>query len=86
MKGEDIQSFIEIPTSSHWIIINYQQFEPSNTNIQGNQPYKFDTPTPSDEKGESPREMDSLNEQLNDLRRKVDQQAEEIRRLKQTAP
>jgi len=86
LKGEDIQSFMVIPTSYHWIIINYQQLEPLNTNIQGNQPYKFDTPTPSDKKGESPREMDSLNEQLNDLRRKVDQQAEEIRRLKQTAP
>lgn len=86
MKGEDIQSFMATPSSSHGIIINYQHLEPSNTNNQENQPNNVYTPIPSDGKGESPREMDSLNNQVNDLRRKVDQQAEEIRRLKQKSP
>lgn len=85
-RGDDVQRFMAIPSTSHGIIINYQPIRPSNQNNQGNQPNKFDTPINSDEKGEAPREMDSLNEQVKDLRKKVDQQAEEIQRLKQTPP
>jgi hypothetical protein len=85
-RVDDVRTFMAIPSTSHGIIINYQRIGSSNQNNQENQPNKFDTPIINDEKGESPREMDSLNEQVKDLRKKVDQQAEEIRRLKQTAP
>ena len=85
-RGEDVQSFMAIPSTSHGIIINYQRIAQSNQNYQETQPNKFDTTINSDDKGETPRGMDSLNEQVKDLRKKVDQQAEEIRRLKQTAP
>jgi hypothetical protein len=85
-RGENVQTFMAIPSTSHGIIINYQRIGSSNQNNQENQPNKFATPINSDKKGETPREMDSLTEQMKDLQKKVDQQAEEIRRLKQSAP
>lgn len=86
MRGEEIQAFMAIPAMSQGILINYQRLAPSNQNNQENQPNKHANPMISNKKGENPMELDSLNEQLRDLRKKVDQQTNEIRRLKQTAP
>jgi len=86
MRKEDIQTFMTIPAMSEGILINFQLLAHSNQQKQENQPSDHGKTMPSDENGETPRELDSLNEQLRDLRRKVDQQTEEIRRLKQTAP
>jgi hypothetical protein len=85
-RGEELQAFMAIPSTSHGIAINYQHLAPSNKNNQESQPNKHGTQITSDEKSGSPLEMDVLNEQLRDLRKKVDQQTEEIRRLKQMAP
>ena len=86
MGGEDAQAFMAIPSTSHGIIINYRRLVPSNRNSPEHHPSKHDTQITSDEKRVTPMEMDLLNEQLRDLRKIVDQQTEEIRRLKQTAP
>jgi hypothetical protein len=85
-QGEELQAFMAIPSTSHGIVINYQRLPPSNQNNQENQPNKHGTQITGDQKDGSPLEMDALNEQLRDLRKKVDQQTEEIQRLKQTAP
>lgn len=85
-RGEEIQAFMAIPSTSHGIAINYQHLAPSNKNNLESQPNKHGTQITSDGKSGSPLEMDELNEQLRDLRKKVDQQAEEIHRLKQRAP
>lgn len=84
--GEKVQAFMAIPSTSVGIVINYQHLVSSNQNNEENQPSKYDTQITNDRKGGTPMEMNSLNEQLRDLREKVDQQAEEIRRLKQTVP
>jgi len=86
MRREDIQTFMAIPAMSEGILINYQGLAPSNEQHQENQSGNHGQTMPGDENGDSPGELDSLNEQLRDLRKKVDQQTEEIRRLKQTAP
>ena len=86
MREEDIKAFMAIPAMSEGILINYRGLASSNQNTQENQPSHHDKPVPSKENGETPIELDSLQKQLKDLRKKVDQQSEEIHRLKQTAP
>jgi hypothetical protein len=82
-RDEDLQAFMAIPPTSHGIVINYQHLAPSNQSHQENQPNKHGNQITNDEKDGSPLEMDAMNEQLRDLRKKVDQQTEEIQRLKQ---
>lgn len=86
IKAEEVQAFMTIPSTSHWIAINYQRLASSNPNNKEIQLNQHGTQTTHDEKIETPIEMDSLNDQLRDLRKTIDQQAEEIRRLQRSSP
>jgi hypothetical protein len=85
-RDEGLQAFMAMPPTSHGIVINYQHLAPSNQRNQENQPNKHGNQITNDEKDGSPLEIDAMNEQLRDLRKKVDQQTEEIQRLNQMKP
>ncbi|WNM63005.1 hypothetical protein [Candidatus Nitrospira neomarina] len=74
-----------IPSTSNGITINYQSLEslnPVNNEKKRTQPRTQTTPHKNIE---PPMTIDSLNSQLRDLQKIVDQQAEEIRRLQDTS-
>jgi hypothetical protein len=83
------QPLMEIPANSHWVMINYSLLKTSNLE----EPHVL-TSTSAGMTNEGMKEQNSqainflneLNEQLLDLRRKVDEQNEEIKRLQQTEP
>ena len=83
-KGSQI--FMEFPTNSHWVMINYDLLKTSNLKEPGSLTSTPGTMTPSAVKKGNTREINSLSEQLQDLQRKVDEQNEEIKRLQQTGP
>ena len=89
---KESQPLMEIPANSHWVMINYSLLQTSNLKEP-----RVLTSTSSgmtnDEMKEqntqetnSLNELNELNEQLLDLRRKVDEQNDEIKRLQQTEP
>jgi hypothetical protein len=86
IKAEEAQAFMTIPSTSYRIAINYQRLASSNPKTKENQLNQHGTQTTHDEKIGTPIEMDLLNNQLRDLRKIVDQQAEEIRRLQRSSP
>ncbi|WNM57002.1 hypothetical protein [Candidatus Nitrospira allomarina] len=74
-----------IPSTSHGIIINYQNLEHLNPINKENIRTQPRTQTTPQKNIEPPMTIDSLNSQLRDLQKIVDQQAEEIRRLQNTS-
>lgn len=85
IRTEEIQNFMTIPSTSNGITINYQSLEslnPVNNEKKRTQPRTQTTPHKNIE---PPMTIDSLNSQLRDLQKIVDQQAEEIRRLQDTS-
>jgi hypothetical protein len=86
MKEKEIAPFMAIPPTFHGIVIDYQDFIPHHKN-HSNQSSPHGTQIIHDPKKDVPPiRKESLNEQVRDLQRKIDQQAEEIRRLKQPVP
>ncbi len=85
IRTEEVQAFMTIPSTYHRIAINYQGLEPSSPNDKENQLTQPSPQTTSNKKTEPPMTMDSLNSQLRDLQKIVDQQAEEIRRLQDSS-
>ncbi len=85
IKTEEVQAFMTIPSTYHRIAINYPSLEPSNPNNKENQRTQPGPQTTPNKKTEPPMTMDSLNSQLRDLQKIVDQQAEEIRRLQESS-
>ena len=86
MREKEIPPFMAIPPTFHGIVIDYQDFIPHHKN-HSNQSSPHGAQIIHDPKKDVPSiRKESLNEQVRDLQRKVDQQAEEIRRLKQTVP
>ena len=81
LRAEEVQAIMEIPSTYHRIAINYQSLELSNPISKENQLTQPDTKTIPHKSPEAPLTIDSLNSQLRDLKKIVDQQAEEIRRL-----
>lgn len=79
--AEAAQAFMTIPSASHRIAINYQHLDSSISNNKEDQLDRPDTQATPDQTIDNPMATDSLKDQLRDLRKKVDQQAEEIRRL-----
>ena len=86
INPKESQSLIEIPANSHWVMINYSLLKTSNFEephvlsstlggMANDGVKKLDT-----------QESNSLNEQLLDLQRKVDEQKDEIKRLQQAEP
>jgi len=92
INPKESQPLMEIPANSHWVMIDYSLLKTSNVK----EPHVL-TSTSSGgmandgvkEKEQNTQEINSLNElneQLLDLRRKVEEQNEEIKRLQQTEP
>jgi len=77
---------MDIPEGSHGILVNYELLKISPRKDQVHPSSKPGTHLKSQETGKDPSEIDALNEQLQDLQRKVDEQGKEIRRLQQTSP
>lgn len=84
IRTEEVQAFMTIPSTYHRIGINYQSLESSNPNSKENQLTQPGAQTTPNKKVETPMTMDSMNSQLRDLKKIVDQQAEEIRRLQES--
>ena len=86
IKPKEIESIIEIPANSHWLMINYSLLKTSNLD----EPHVLNS-TASEMTNDGVKEqntpetnsLNQLNEQLLDLQRKVDKQKEEIKRLQQ---
>jgi len=89
INPKESQPLMEIPANSHWVMINYSLLKTSNLK----EPHVL-TSTSGEMKNDGMKEqntqatnsLNELNEQLLDLRRKVDEQNEEIKRLQQTEP
>jgi len=86
LQPEDAQRLMKISLKDLWIAIDYAAL---NTVIESEHKVEERRPSapiaiPQSEKTQPG--MNTLQEQLQDLRKKVDDQAEEIRRLQQTAP
>lgn len=86
IRTKEVQAFMAIPSTYHRIAINYQNLEPSPPNNKENPLTQPGLQTTPNKKTEPPMTMDSLNSQLRDLQKIVDQQAEEIRRLQDSPP
>lgn len=85
IRTEEAKAFMTIPSTYLSIAINYQNLEPSHPNNKENQLTQPGPQTTPNKKAEPPMTMDSLNSQLRDLQKIVDQQAEEIRRLQDSS-
>lgn len=83
--AKEVQAFMTLPSTYHRIAINYQSLKSSNPNNKENQLIQPDTQTNPNQNTEPPMTMDFLKSQLRDLQKKVDQQAEEIRRLQDSS-
>ena len=86
VKPEETPTLMDIPKGSHGILVNYELLKISPRKDQVHPSSKPGTHLKSQETGQDPSEIDALNEQLQDLQRKVDEQSKEIRRLQQTSP
>ena len=86
INPKESQSLMEIPANSHWVMINYSLLKTSNLK----KPHVLSSTSGETEKNvvkkHNTLESKSLDEQLLDLQRKVDEQNEEIKRLQQTEP
>ena len=89
INPKESQPLMEIPANSHWVMINYSLLKTSNLK----EPYALTSTsggmTNDGMKEQNTQQINSLNElnqQLLDLRRKVDEQKEEIKQLQQTEP
>ena len=85
LHGKDAERFMTVSPKYSWIAINYAAISPATEkNQEEEQEQTFPRTNRQSEK--SPQEIDSIQEQLQDLRNTVDEQAEEIRRLQEAAP
>jgi hypothetical protein len=86
LTPKESQVFVEFPANSHYVMINYDLLKTPNLKEPG---VLTSTPgaTANDTaKDQNTLEINSLNEQLRDLQRQVDEQNEEIKRLQPTGP
>jgi hypothetical protein len=89
INPKESQPLMEIPAHSHWLMINYSLLKTSNLKEPHVLTSTSDGVTNDGVKEQNTQEINSLNElndQLLDLRRKVEEQNEEIKRLQQTEP
>jgi hypothetical protein len=89
VKHENVKTFMAIPATAQGILINFQKVSPPRA-VEFSNPSQ--PPTPQgvqnilDEKQKTFLEIKRLQEQLQDLQRRVDQQTKELHRLQQAAP
>ena len=89
INPKESQPLMEIPANSHWVMINYSLLKTVNLEKPHVLTSTADEMTNDGMKEKNAQEINSLNElneQLLDLRRKVDEQNHEIKRLQQTEP
>ncbi|TFG64687.1 MAG: hypothetical protein E4H32_02695 [Nitrospirales bacterium] len=82
---KEAQHFMKMSSQDSWIAINYADLVPFRGNTQEEAP-RPTTPIPSPQSEVTQPGMNTLEEQLQELRKKVDEQAEEIQRLQQATP
>ena len=83
LPAKEASHFMQPSAKDSWIAINYGLLSPSVTsNHEESPPPPLVSPHPGKNQTEGP----TLQEQLQDLREKVNEQAEEIQRLQQTTP
>lgn len=76
---------MKMSSQDSWIAINYADLVPFRGNTQEEGP-RPTTPIPNPQSEVTQPGMNTLEEQLQELRKKVDEQAEEIQRLQQATP
>lgn len=84
LQRDNAQRFMTIPSHESWIAINYAALRPS---MAGNQKeeQQLTLPLTNRQSEKIPQDMDSIQQQLQDLRNTVDEQAEKIRQLQESA-
>ncbi len=85
LSAEEAQAFMTIPSTYHRIAINYQSLESFPPSSKENQLIQSGTQMTPHKTTEVPMTIDSLNFQLRDLKKIVDEQAKEIRRLQDSS-
>jgi len=85
LNPKEAQRLMKISSQDSWIGINYADLDSFMENVPKNE-LRPTTLIPSTQSEATQPGKNTLEEQLQDLRKKVDQQAEEIQRLQQTAP
>jgi hypothetical protein len=85
LNPKEAQGFMKMSSHDSWIAINYANLVPLRGNAQ-EEPSRSTTPVPSPQSEETQAEKKTLEEQLHDLQKKVDEQAEKIQRLQQATP
>lgn len=83
---EDIHRLIERSPREVWIAIDYADLHPGMESERKVQEIKPRAPVTTPLEDEAHPGLSTLQEQLQDLQKKVEEQAEEIRRLQHTAP
>jgi hypothetical protein len=89
INPKESQPLMEIPANSHWVMINYSLLKSSNLkepHILTSTSGEMTNDGVKEQNTQATNSLNELNEQLIDLRRKVDEQNEEIKRLQQTEP
>jgi hypothetical protein len=84
LPREEAKAFMTPPSNSNWIAMNLAQLGSSTLHTSQPKPIQSKTPTPSKLEGNYSVENESVQEQLRELRRNVEEQTKEIKRLEQT--
>jgi hypothetical protein len=85
LNPKEAQRFMKMSSHESWIAINYADLVPLRENTQEERSRPI-TPVPSPQSEETQPGKKTLEEQLHELQKKVDEQAEKIQRLQQAPP
>jgi len=85
LQPEEAQRFLKISSKNSWIAINYATLGSSLQNRQPEKRISTDSNAVLRSKEIHP-DLNTVLEQVQDLRKKIDAQAEEIQRLQQAVP
>ncbi len=86
LEPKDAQRLVNISLENLWIAIDYAVLNSQMENEHKGKERKTTAPTTPLKTEETQPKLNTLQKELEDLREKVGEQAEEIRRLQQTAP
>lgn len=85
LQPEEAQRFLKISSKNSWIAINYATLSPSIPNSQEEKHISTE-PIAAPLSQKTQPDLNIILEQVQDLRKKIDAQAEEIQRLQQAVP
>ena len=86
LQPEKAKQLMPISPKHLWIAIDYAAFRSLMKSEQKDEKQRTIPPITNPQIKNAQSGMNTLQEQLQNLRKRVDEQAEEIRRLQQTAP